>query len=72
MTCVMCGALAMIGPEAGNLSGCRRCAERCASSLGVHDSMYKESGPLTNIFEVFASSSDEDEDEDEDAQLLVG
>lgn len=68
------GALAMmqIGPEAGNLSGCRRCAERCASSLGVHDSMYKESGPLTNIFEVFASSSDEDEDEDEDAQLSVG
>lgn len=63
------GALAMmqIGPESGNLSGCRRCAERCASHLGVHDSMYEKNGPLINIYAAgFSDSSDDEEEEEEE------
>ena len=59
------GAMSMIqmGPEAGNLTGCRRCAERCAQNLGVFKKMWEKHGPLGNRFEAFEESSDESEDE---------
>lgn len=61
------GALSLmqVGPEAGNLSGCRRCAERCAQNLGVFKKMWEKHGPLGNRFEAFEDSSDESESEKE-------
>ena len=60
------GALALmqIGPEAGNLSGCRRCAERCASHLGVFDAIYEEKGGI--LKNIYAAFSDSDDDSDGD------
>ena len=63
------GALSLmqVGPEAGNLSGCRRCAERCAQNLGAFKKMWEKHGPLGNRFEGFAVSSDESSECDSDS-----
>ena len=58
-------ALLEMGPDAGNLTGCRRAAGVCADTLGAFESM-QAGGPLANSFSVFqddeSSSSSDDSD----------
>jgi G3E family GTPase/glycine/D-amino acid oxidase-like deaminating enzyme len=59
------GAFAQLemGPDAGNLSGCRRCADRFADNLGAFAMFSEVSAFRTNAYEaLFQSDSDSDSD----------
>jgi lysine/ornithine N-monooxygenase len=57
-------ALLQVGPDSGNLSGCRRCAERCANYFGAFETYSETGGVLRNKFAAFESDSDSDESSD--------
>lgn len=59
------GALAtlQVGPDAANLTGCRRAAEMCADALGVYDAFYEQGKPLANIYDLIASDSESTDDD---------
>ena len=56
-------ALLQTGPDSGNLTGCRRCAERCVDALGGFEAFTK-AGPLMNKFSALVGSSDEEDSSD--------
>ena len=64
---VVAGAMAMlqVGPDAGNLTGCRRCAERIANAVGVFDSFDETGGPLHNDFAALHGNPDHDHSGDD-------
>lgn len=53
------GALALlqVGPDAGNLSGCRRSAIICAHNFGAFTSMEGAGGPLNSIYQVLQNGT---------------
>jgi len=53
-------ALLEIGPDAGNLSGCRRCAERCADNLGAFEMFTNVGAFRTNTFGALFDSDSSD------------
>eukprot|EP00941_MAST-03F_sp_MAST-3F-sp1_P005492 g5492.t1 len=58
-------ALLEIGPDAQNLTGCRRCAERCADRLGAFQLYTQVGGHRTNQYDVlFENDSDSDSEYD--------
>jgi hypothetical protein len=68
-------ALLQIGPDSGNLSGCRRCAELCANNLGAFVNYLETGGVHTNMYDVFGSDSDDsssDSDNDSDSDSSNG
>ena len=60
-------ALLQMGPDAGNLSGCRRCAERLADAFGALEAFAQEEngGPLANTYGILGDTSSDDESGDE-------
>jgi len=50
-------ALLEVGPDSGNLTGCRRCAEICADKLGAFEAFTQVGGHLQNKYSVFAADS---------------
>ena len=59
-------ALLEVGPDAGNLTGCRRSAKICADACGVFDSFTETGKTFANKYSaLFGSDSDSDESESE-------
>lgn len=54
-----------VGPDAGNLTGCRRCAEAIANAFGVFDSFTEKMGPLANDFSALNANKGGDASGDE-------
>jgi len=64
-------ALLQVGPDSGNLSGCRRCAERCANYFGAFERYVETGGPLSNTYgSLFESDSDDCSSEDDCEEIV--
>ena len=57
-------ALLEVGPDSGNLTGCRRCAGICADNIGAFASLEQNGGPLANTYSALFDSDDEDSEDD--------
>ena len=60
-------ALQQMGPNSGNLSGCRLCAERLADAFGALEAFAQEEngGSLANTSGTLGDTSSDDESGDE-------
>ena len=57
-------ALLQVGPDSGNLSGCRRCAQLCAQYFGAFKSYVEVGGPHANQYGALFDSDSDDSDSD--------
>ena len=58
-------ALLQVGPDSGNLSGCRRCAQLCAQYFGAFKSYVEVGGPHANMYGALLDSDSDESDSDE-------
>ena len=61
-----------MGPDAGNLTGCRRCAEICADAHGVFDKFTQVGERLANSYAALVASDSDSDDETEEEEEEQG
>ena len=61
-------ALLEIGPDAGNLTGCRRSAKICADAYGAFDSFTEEGEVFGNKYSALFGSDSDDEESDSESE----